>query len=161
MSTLPISYLTKMSSKGVFTTLPRVHSHGAFQIITRSHHESYFDLTCETSSLRYTSIVYPLRPYLSLPLRVDIASVSHLYNKLWSTVCEMCISFMNFHWVVAVCIGNSMICSDIRHKYHVQIMLLFVYTTNCQGFVIFTCRYFKLSWNTTALSQSNWRNFLR
>ena len=27
-------------------------------------------------------------------------------------------------------------------------------------FVIFTCRYFKLSWNTTALSQSNCRNFL-
>ena len=26
-------------------------------------------------------------------------------------------------------------------------------------FVIFTCRYFKLSWNTTALSQSNCRNF--
>ena len=28
-----------------------------------------------------------------------------------------------------------------------------------QRFVIFTCRYFKLSWNTTALSQSNCRNF--
>ena len=26
-------------------------------------------------------------------------------------------------------------------------------------FVIFTCRYFKLSWNTTALSQSNCRDF--
>ena len=26
-------------------------------------------------------------------------------------------------------------------------------------FVVFTCRYFKLSWNTTALSQSNCRNF--
>ena len=26
-------------------------------------------------------------------------------------------------------------------------------------FVIFTCRYFKLSWNTTALSQQNCRNF--
>ena len=26
------------------------------------------------------------------------------------------------------------------------------------GVVIFTCRYLKLSWNTTALSQSNWRN---
>ena len=26
-------------------------------------------------------------------------------------------------------------------------------------FVIFTCTYFKLSWNTTALSQSNCRNF--
>ena len=40
-----------------------------------------------------------------------------------------------------------------------QIMLLFVYTTTRKRFVIFTCRYFKLSWNTTALSQSNCRNF--
>ena len=38
-------------------------------------------------------------------------------------------------------------------------MLLFVYTTTCKRFVIFTCRYFKLSWNATALSQSNCRNF--
>ena len=38
-------------------------------------------------------------------------------------------------------------------------MLLFVYTTTCKGFVIFTCRYFKFSWNITALSQSNCRNF--
>ena len=36
-----------------------------------------------------------------------------------------------------------------------------VYTTTCKRFVIFTCRYFKLSWNTTALSQSNCRNFSR
>ena len=43
--------------------------------------------------------------------------------------------------------------------YHVQIMILFVYNTTPKGFVIFTCRYFKLSWNTTALSQSNSRNF--
>ena len=38
-------------------------------------------------------------------------------------------------------------------------MLLFVYTATRKGFVIFTCRYFKLSWNTTALSQSDCRNF--
>ena len=38
-------------------------------------------------------------------------------------------------------------------------MLLFVYTTTRKGFVVFTSRYFKLSWNTTALSQSNCRNF--
>ena len=52
-------------------------------------------------------------------------------------------------------------------KYHewylcqisIQIMLLFVYTTTRKRFVIFTCRYFKLSWNTTALSQLNCRNF--
>ena len=37
--------------------------------------------------------------------------------------------------------------------------LLFVYTTTYRKFVIFTCRYFKLSWNTTGLSQSNCRNF--
>ena len=51
-------------------------------------------------------------------------------------------------------------------KYHewylcqisLQIMLLFVYTTTRKGFVIFTCRYFKWSWNTTALSQSHWKN---
>ena len=71
-----------------------------------------------------------------------------------------------------ISIGNSMICSDILlyvklfhklsgkwnlrqfwnitsgiyAKYHIQIMLLFVYTTTRKGFVIFTCRYFKLSW---------------
>ena len=33
------------------------------------------------------------------------------------------------------------------------------YTSTLRRFVIFTCRYFKLSWNTTALSQSNCRNF--
>ena len=51
------------------------------------------------------------------------------------------------------------ITSGISAKYHVQIMLLFVCTTTCKSFVIFTCRYFKLSWNTTALSQSNCSNF--
>ena len=54
---------------------------------------------------------------------------------------------------------NWNITSGIYAKYHVQIMLLFVYTTTRKRFVIFTCRYFKLSWNTTALSQSNCRNF--
>ena len=52
------------------------------------------------------------------------------------------------------------ITSGIDVKYHIQIMLLFVYTTTDKRFVIFTCRYFKLSWNTTALSQSNCSNFL-
>ena len=51
------------------------------------------------------------------------------------------------------------ITSGIYAKYHVQIMLLFAYTTTHEKFVLFTCRYFKLSWNTTALSQSNCRNF--
>ena len=49
--------------------------------------------------------------------------------------------------------------SGICAKYHVQIILLIVYTTTLKRFVIFTCSYFKLSWNTTALSQSNCRNF--
>ena len=44
-------------------------------------------------------------------------------------------------------------------KYNVQILLLFVYTTTRKRFVIFTCRYFKLSRNTVDLSQSNCRNF--
>ena len=51
------------------------------------------------------------------------------------------------------------ILSGIYAKYHEQIMLLFVYTTPRKSFVILTCRYFKLSRNTTALSQSNCRNF--
>ena len=52
------------------------------------------------------------------------------------------------------------ITSGIYAKYHVQIMLLFVYTTTRKGFVIFTrtsnwktIQY--SSWNTTAQSQSN------
>ena len=36
-----------------------------------------------------------------------------------------------------------MICSGIYAQYHVQIMLLFVYTTT-RKIEIFTCRYFKL-----------------
>ena len=51
------------------------------------------------------------------------------------------------------------ITSAIYAKYDLQIMVLIVYTTTCRRFVIFACRYFKLSWNTTALSQSNYRNF--
>ena len=51
--------------------------------------------------------------------------------------------------------------SVIYAKDHVQIMLLFVYTTTRKSFVIFTCRYFKLSWNITSLSQSNCGNFSR
>ena len=51
------------------------------------------------------------------------------------------------------------ITSGIYSEYHVQIMLLFVYTSTCKGFVIFTWRYFKLSWNIPARSQSNCRNF--
>ena len=42
---------------------------------------------------------------------------------------------------------------------NISIMLFNVYTTTLKRFVIFTCRYFKLSWNTTALNQSNCSNF--
>ena len=90
-------------------------------------------------------------------------------------------AFLRLPFVISI--GNSMICSDIWHKYHegyfeivrqfwnitsyiyaknhVQIMLLLGYTTTHKRFVIFTCRYFKLSWNTTALSQSNCKHFSR
>ena len=51
------------------------------------------------------------------------------------------------------------ITSGIYIKYQVQIMLLFVYNTTCKRFVIVTCKYFKLSWNTSSLSQSSCRNF--
>ena len=40
---------------------------------------------------------------------------------------------------------KKIITSGIYAKYHVQIMLLFVYTTTRKRMVIFTCRYFKLS----------------
>ena len=61
-----------------------------------------------------------------------------------------CVKFLRQFWNIT---------SGIYPKYHVQIMLLFVYTTTPKQFVIFTCRYLKLSRNTTALSQSNCRNF--
>ena len=99
-----------------------------------------------------------------------------------------------------ISIGNSMISSDIWHKYHkwyFEIVTRPVYVVSravrrvkfetilkyhewylCQisrkthaiqvclyyyrkRFAIFTCRYSKLSWNTTSLSQSNCRNFSR
>ena len=75
-----------------------------------------------------------------------------------------------------------MICSDIWPKYHEWCFEIFIrkkknwdnfeisrvvfmpnitdiYTTAHKGFVIFTCRYFNLSWNATALSPSNCRKF--
>ena len=76
-----------------------------------------------------------------------------------------------YSWYFEIVIGKGEwnlrqfwnITSGIYVKYHVQIMLLFVYTTTRKRFVIFTCKYFKLSWNhlwnTTALSHSNCRNF--
>ena len=52
------------------------------------------------------------------------------------------------------------ITSGLYAKYHVQLMLFkFVYTTTRKRLAISTCRYSKLSWNTTSLSQWNCRNF--
>ena len=59
---------------------------------------------------------------------------------------KLCITFSKYHWCHLCQIS-------------LQIMLLLVYTTTHKRFVIFTCRYFKLSWDTTALSQSDCRNF--
>ena len=70
---------------------------------------------------------------------------------------KFCISKRSVNFFI--CIGNSMICSGICTKYQFRIMLLLVYITTRKRFVIFTCRYFKLSWDTTALSQSDCRNF--
>ena len=77
----------------------------------------------------------------------------------WDPVLQKVLRRAQHCWGISI--GNSMICSGIYAKYHVQIMLLFVYTITRKRFVIFTCRYFKLNWNTTALSQSDCRNFSR
>ena len=53
------------------------------------------------------------------------------------------------------------ITNGIYAKYLVQIMLLFVYTATRNRLVIFTCTFFKLSWNTTAPTRSNCRIFSR
>ena len=93
---------------------------------------------------------------------------------------------LNFLCLLALIrIGNSMICSDISKllyvisravrrvkfetilKYHEWYLCQILRTNHAiiclyyypQRYVIFTCRYFKLRWNTTALSQSNCRNF--
>ena len=89
-----------------------------------------------------------------------------------SLICVDCVWHKYHEWYFEIVISNfhdplgewklrqfRSITSGIYAKYHAQIMLLFVYTTTSKRFVIFTCRHFKLSWNTTALSQSNGRNF--
>ena len=135
------------------------------------------------------------------------ASMWFIFGDDWNDACKLITFLAVWQWCnfprfsrplifvylcMRISIGNSMICSDIWHKYdewyfeifirtvrgvkfekfwnitsgiyakyhiHVQIMLLFAYTTTHKRFVIFTCRYFKLSWNTNALSQSNCSNF--
>ena len=80
----------------------------------------------------------------------DINATSHISKLLY-------VILRAVRRVILETIWN--ITGGIYAKYQVQIMLLFVYTTSRKRFVIFTCRYFKLSWNTTALSQSHCRNF--
>ena len=135
--------------------------------------------------LQYLEMIFPSMGSRWSSLQ-DIWGIFWGWWRRWRTVTSALnmVAILDF-----ISIGNSMICCDIWHKYHkwyfefvirnftsvrrwnlrqfwnitsgiyakyhVQIMLL----TALKGFVIFTCRYFKLSWNTTALSQSNCRNF--
>ena len=117
------------------------------------------------------------------PQSVTIQMKLELLSSSFLRCCLLCCKvFLNFE----VGIVNSMICSHIWHKYHdwyftivkrnkFETILKYHEWYLCQisrtnhaiiclyyypyKFVIFTCRYFKLSWNTTALSQSNCRNF--
>ena len=84
--------------------------------------------------------------------------LSYLHQKIRSLALNRVVKWIDFfgEWNLRP-LWN--VTSGIYAKYQEQIMLLFVYTTTRKRFVIFTCRYFKLSWNTTALSQSNCRNF--
>ena len=127
----------------------------------------------------------PLRGRMNQAFQDSLPMITDLLNNLG----------LNYRQKNYICIGNSMICSDIWYKYHkwyFKIVIcnfmsclrpvkfetilkyhkcyfmpnimhkscyhLFILTTR-KRFVIFTCRYFKLSWNTTALSQSNGRYF--
>ena len=140
--------------------------------------------------LQYLEMIFPSVGSLWSSLQ-DIWGIFCGWWRRWRTVTAALnmVAILDF-----ISVGNSMICSDIWHKYqewyfeivirnftsplrewnlrqfwnmtsgiyaqyHAQIMLLFVYSTTRKGFVIFTCRYFILSWNTTALSQSNCINF--
>ena len=47
----------------------------------------------------------------------------------------------------------------LRQISHTNHAIICLYCYPPKRLVIFTCRYFKLSWDTTALSQSNCRNF--
>ena len=65
------------------------------------------------------------------------------------------ICFFNFRNLRILEISQVVFMPNITYK----IMLLFVYTTIHKRFVIFTSRYFKLSGNTTDVSQWKCRNF--
>ena len=52
------------------------------------------------------------------------------------------------------------LCQISRTNHAITAVFVYrLYTATRKRFVIFTCRYFKLSWNIAALSQSNCRNF--
>ena len=125
-------------------------------------------------------------------------TLQHFGHTLRVSWCLMTSLLSCLNWILhtfhicRISLGNSMIYSDIWHKYHEwyfetvirnltrlmareiwdnfeipqlvfmpnitkkhAIICLYYYP---HRFVIFTCRYFKLCWNTTALGQSNWRN---
>ena len=90
-------------------------------------------------------------------------ALMHAYVRIGNSMIRSDIWHKYHEWYFKIVMHNLRqfwnITSGVYAKYHVQIMLLIVYTTTLRRFVIFTCRYFKLSWNTTALSQSNCRNF--
>ena len=97
------------------------------------------------------------RRLISIGKSMICSDIWHKYHEWYFQNCHT-----KFHEPLGECNWDNLkynITSGIYAKYHIQIMLLFVYTTTHKRFVIFTCRYFKLSWNTTALSQSNCRNF--
>ena len=66
----------------------------------------------------------------------DINTTSHILKLLYTI--SRAIRQVKFETILKYHGG-------IYAKYHVQIMLLFVYATTSKRFVIFTCRYFKLS----------------
>ena len=119
------------------------------------------------------------------------------FKLSWNTTALSKWNYRNFSCssiIDVICIGNSMNCSDIWHKYHLWYFEMVIRNVTrlkaseiwdnfersrvvfmpnityklcyylflllpAKRFVIFTCRYFKVSWNTTALTQSNCKNF--
>ena len=119
------------------------------------------------SFCRESTKINPERTKEKWMLALNLAYIKFSARLVEVELCYVWLSFIihaNKTLSSNVCIGNRMICSDIWRtyhewyfeiwgsfeisrgiyaKYHVQIMLLFVYTTTGKRFVIFTCRYFK------------------
>ena len=97
--------------------------------------------------------------------------VYNKHNTTWKVLCTVCThslflyqksySFTANHSFDFWSVNNSCV-STVRQHFPSSILyILFILLIGYyypQRFVIFTCRYFKLSWNTPALSQSNCRN---